>query len=835
MTDGAAIERPVLVGQAGPAAPFDNTNRRAPVPKVNVPGHSEQGRRLGSKISGLNEAFDEQVALMQSLGASDPQLVVVMEAVDERIDLKRVAELVGFEVLNEVEHDFDDDPAFPRKRPGNYSVSACLHAVCVDQTSKANLLSQWTKWQRDGQLDYGYAKVRDLFEHLRDVRPWGPEDRIRGMNLQAMLEGLLPGDHEVDLELWFRQSEPLRARAQETVTRLVEESGGEVISAAVVPEVGYHGLKCSLPLDLLQRLASGDFDAVSVVRTSEVMYLRVTTQSYVFSQLVPAEGGFDSDLPTGNPVLCVLDGYPVENHVRLSGRVLLYDPDDIESDSATAQGLRRHGTAMASVAVWGDLSSSEPAATRPVLVRPILAPDPGSSSQAESLRPRELAPDLMRRVFRELFGDDAPPEAAELVVVNLSVGDPATPFDGVLSSWGRTLDWLSARYGVLVVVSAGNHGPVPTPAGSHAIKSLTGLDRAKAVVAAIAATQPRRSLLAPADAINALTVGALNHDGTGTDPMPGYRFDAADGSLIVSPLSGLGSGYRHAVKPEVVAPGGRVFFRDPVADGEKHLHFALQAAMGPGVRVAAPDGSSEVFTTGTSPAAAAISRVAARAADTVDRLTFGALNRAEKAVATKALVAHSVRVPADLLVDDALGHHAHGYGATLRDFADGCTSNEAVILFVSDLGAGEERALSLPLPNGLQAVGLKRVTATLAWISPVNWRHRQYRRAALGFSKPTGAFPALGSAKDVSAVDAKRGTLQHGVWEITKTVAGGHGDTLDLRVQCREQAGGLQGERVEFAVAISLWVAPELGVDVYSQVEQQVRGRVAVPATPAVS
>lgn len=835
MTDGAAIERPVLWGQAGPAVPFENTSNRAAVPKVNVPTHTEQGRRLGSKMNGLDDAFDEQVTLMQSLGATDPQLVVVMEAVDERIDLRRVAELVGFEVLNEVEHDFNDDPAFPRNRPGNYSVSACLHAVCIDQTSKANLLSQWAKWQRTGQLDYGFARVRDLFQHLRDVRPWGPEDRIGGMDLQAMLDGLLPGTHEVDLELWFRQSEALRARAQETVARLVQESGGEVISAAVIPEVGYHGLKCSMPLDLLQRLASGDFDAVAVVRSSDVMYLRVTSQSYVFSEAVPSEAEPDSDLPTGNPVLCILDGYPVENHVRLSGRVLVYDPDDIESDSATAQGLRKHGTAMASVAVWGDLSSPESAATRPVLVRPILAPDTGSSSQAESLRPRELAPDLMRRVFRDLFGDSAPPETAEVVVVNLSVGDPASPFDGVLSSWARTLDWLSARYGVLVVVSAGNHGPVPTPAGSHTIKGLTGDERAKAVNAAVAATQPRRSLLAPADAINALTVGALSQDGTGEAAMPGYRFDAADGALMVSPLSGLGSGYRHAVKPDVVAPGGRVFFRDPVAEGESHLHFALQAAMGPGIRVAAPDGSSEVFTTGTSPAAAAISRVAASAADAVDRLTQGALNRAEKAVATKAFVAHAVRVPEALMVDDGLGHHAHGYGVPSRDLSSGCMSNEAVVLFVADLGAGEERRISLPLPNGLQTVGVKRVTATLAWMSPVNWKHRQYRRAALGFTTPSGGFPALGSARDISAVEAKRGTLQHGVWEITKTVAGGHGDTLDLRVQCREQAGGLHGERIDFAVVLSLWVAPTLGVDVYTQVAQQVSAPVRITARPGVS
>jgi hypothetical protein len=51
---------------------------------------------------------------------------------------------------------------------------------------------------------------------------------------------------------------------------------------------------------------------------------------------------------------------------------------------------------------------------------------------------------------------------------------------------------------------------------------------------------------------------------------------------------------------------------------------------------------------------------------------------------------------------------------------------------------------------------------------------------------------------------------------------------MKVRVKCYEQAGGLLGERVDFAVALSLWVAPALNVDVYSQVRAQVRSRVTV-------
>ena len=56
----------------------------------------------------------------------------------------------------------------------------------------------------------------------------------------------------------------------------------------------------------------------------------------------------------------------------------------------------------------------------------------------------------------------------------------------------------------------------------------------------------------------------------------------------------------------------------------------------------------------------------------------------------------------------------------------------------------------------------------------------------------------------------------------------GRGDEFELTVQCREQAGGLNGEAVDFAVAVSLWVAPELEVDVYQEVREQLEARVGV-------
>jgi len=71
-------------------------------------------------------------------------------------------------------------------------------------------------------------------------------------------------------------------------------------------------------------------------------------------------------------------------------------------------------------------------------------------------------------------------------------------------------------------------------------------------------------------------------------------------------------------------------------------------------------------------------------------------------------------------------------------------------------------------------------------------------------------------------------TVQHQTWELEKTFASGQGSDMSTRVKCYEQAGGLSGRTVDYAVAVSLWVAPSLNVDVYSQLRNQMAARVAV-------
>jgi hypothetical protein len=804
--------------------------------RVNFGNVEQRIQRLDAQFEVLQAALGDQIQLAESIQAADPQLVLVMEARDENIDLAAIADELGIEILSEAESRVDPDEEFAlaSERARSPLVSSCLHAVCVNQNSLDELLRLWRTWQRDRELPRGRAPLRDFFLHLKDIRPWGPQDRLKLIDWDAHFAGIDPDWLvSIDIELWFRGSPDTRIAAQADVSALLHRDGGAVATSAIIEAVGYHGLKATIPNRVLEQLARGQFEAVQTIKSANVMYLRVTGQVALPASEDTAEDVHtDEAAPSGAPVLCLFDGVPASNHHLLAGRVTILDPDDLESSYTVDE--RRHGTAMASAVVWGDRGNSERPAPRQVLVRPILCPCDETMERVEELPVRALAPDLMRRAFRDLFepGDGAPPSAPEIAIINLSVGDPATAFDTILSSWARTIDWLSYFYGVLVVVSAGNYTTLNlSPSNSADLIALTGEERRQSTLEALARQQNQRRLIAPAECINALTVGAI-HDDAAHDAPIGYRVDPNDGLVSVSPVSATGSGYRRSLKPDIAAPGGRAYFAS--GPTTNIINFRPAGAVGPGIKVASPRASRETYTIGTSVSAALVSRQAARLYDTIDAVTDSTpITRRQRASAIKALLVHGVGAFEELRASPLPIERAIGNGILLRDFSSGCATNEAVLLFLGQIGAAQEQELRIPLPDGLSVREAKRIDTTLAWLSPINWRHRQYRRAALSFVTPEGAIPALGPASGISADASKAGaaTLQHLSWETQSAWAGGRGSVISIRVKCYEQAGGLQGELIDYAAVASIWVAPAIGVDVYSQVRDQVRAPIAIQPT----
>ncbi len=217
----------------------------------------------------------------------------------------------------------------------------------------------------------------------------------------------------------------------------------------------------------------------------------------------------------GAPVIALLDGMPIENHARLAGRLIVDDPDGLAA--AYQANERHHGTAMASLIIHGTLDASEAPLTRPLYVRPIMQPDPKAwQKPRQECIPSNILPiDLLHRAVRRIVAGDGQesPVAPNVRIINLSIGDPKQPFNRHISPWARLLDWLARRYKLLFIVSAGNQfDDIELSVARTSLSALNNARLQTEILKALKNTERSRTLLAPAESINSITVGAVHED-----------------------------------------------------------------------------------------------------------------------------------------------------------------------------------------------------------------------------------------------------------------------------------------------------------------------------------
>jgi len=172
-TNEVSLSRPVLLGAVSSRRAIPT--RRGGPGRVEFRNTEQRIARLDARFDEAMEAFQTQVQLAESIQAADPQLVLVFEAIDEQVDLAQVARDLGLEILVESEGAIEptEEYVLKSKVPRDPLIGSCLHAICLNQQTFDRLLRLWCAWKRDRALDRGLSKLRDLFVHLDDVRPWG--------------------------------------------------------------------------------------------------------------------------------------------------------------------------------------------------------------------------------------------------------------------------------------------------------------------------------------------------------------------------------------------------------------------------------------------------------------------------------------------------------------------------------------------------------------------------------------------------------------------------------------------------------------------------------------
>ena len=870
-------DRPLLI-LPSPGAPLPRRKRRAiGAEGVHGPGISRQAERLDHRFDRLQRLFDERkMRLQEESHDLIPEEVVVLEIRGTVEDFARAVEKVeGLEWLSELGRaDADPDDDFrvldsEGRRQGK-QLSSRLFVVSSNQEGLHELRSLWERWKKGAKFRRGLGKWRDVFEWLVDVRRWGAEDRLRETGvLEDWQTRLSHGADEVpcEIELWFRRDPGQRAKAQERTERLVARAGGRIRGAVTIEDIGYHAVLVELPVGIVQAVRDEADSDIALLQCEQVQFFRASGQMLA----LPPEGGPEEPQsgsvakragppPREDAVVALLDGFPLEAHDLLKGRLRVDDPDDWGRDYRASD--RRHGTAMASLILHGDLDAAEPPLRRKLYVRPIMRPVPHQWVGGEAVPDDVLVVDLIHRAVRRLFDGEGPepPVAPTVRVVNLSIGIRDRPFDQALSPLARLLDWLAWKYGVLFVVSAGNHRTglfLPTCTGDLGNVPAVALQRD--VLRAVAEDARFRRLLSPAEAINALTVAATNEDCSGAFLPPRYRDPYRDPGLP-SPINALGAGFRRAIKPDVLAPGGRVPVKETdAALGEGPIEVEpFRGVLPPGNSVAAPGVAGATSGTtrgrGTSNAAALTSRAVASLDDVLEDLRKGPdgqmIDGVPRAVWVKALLAHGASWgDAAGTVGSAFGSEPArrrkqrvtdmlGYGAFDIERVKECTERRVTVVGGATIRDDEKRTHRIPIPGALrQTLCVRRLVATLAWISPINPRDQRWRRAHLYFSVPDENDDHFLRVKriDCDPHAVRRGTLQHEVFIGSKPVNWIGDRDLDIEVSCRADAGNLE-EEVPYALVVTLEVGEGLfAANLYDEVRARLRAaRPRVPIQPTL-
>jgi hypothetical protein len=832
----------------------DRATRSGPRPKLHGPGAGRQATRLDPTFTRLTQAFDAQrVTAEDDAAAHEPDLVLVLEIAGELNEfVKALQRVPGLEFLAEQiedEVDPDDDFAAVDREGKEHRYRRQVFLIASDRSAWQEMLSLWDLYKRGDQFPHGFAQFRHLFERLLELRQWEDRDRLElGGAAEAWERDLGDlGDEIVhfEAELWWRADAARRAANVEDLREDIEEAGGEIIATFEHEGIAYHGVLGTAPASLL----------VDAARRKEVRWLRTEgvrlfhpTGQFAAPPPEEVEEGppVERELPAapeGEPRLALFDGLPVEGHDLLAGRIVLDDPEDWAA--TVPVNTRWHGTAMASLLVHGDLSTGEAPIAEPVYLRPILRSDaPDWVTEPGEELPRDRLPvDLVHAAVARLF--EAERVAPGVRIIVLAVGDKAQPFDRFVSPLARLVDWLSSRYRVVFLVSGGNHERL-LELGEDFDPTWPADEVQHEFVMAMLRSAALRRPLAPAEAINAVTVGAAHSDGSGatadgttTDPL----FDPTMATVIAP----VGPGLRRAVKPEVLFPGGRQLVRvEPPQDGRR-LATPVLTSRPPGLRAAAPGtGGTTLSATshscGTSGATALAGREMVRLLREIDELRdqFGERLRDDDldSVLAKAALAHRATWgPAAKVVNaafDELGVAGQrdrvarllGYGVSQPVDALRCDPHQATVFAVGWIGAGEAHAYTFPLPPSLAAsTAERRVSLTLAWLTPINPRHRGYRRAALTLDPQGDALELFGKRQEATSPAARRGTLQHEVLVGKRAVPYADGSSVDLVVSCRADAGDLVDE-VPYALLATVEVPEDIGIALYEEIRAALQVRI---------
>jgi hypothetical protein len=354
-----------------------------------------------------------------------------------------------------------------------------------------------------------------------------------------------------------------------------------------------------------------------------------------------------------------------------------------------------------------------------------------------------------------------------------------------------------------------------------------------------------RRLLAPAETVNGVTVGAANEDSVTVAHRRAATSNVDPYNLpMTNPSSALGPGFAQSVKPDFLMPGSREHLR---VVGTQTLIAVRPAgpARAAGLKVAAPPRGGlencDGFTGGSSAAAALASRTAHRIHDALEAAygnSFLALPSMQRAVLLKALLVHPARWPGETaalirrVVGPAdRGQHVRqrdnirrflGYGYVDASDAVACAADRATFWATGMLARENVCPVSVPIPASIGGQSRPHfVSATLAWFTPTLPGRKSYRSVRLKLVEPDdlAALRVTASSDQPDVNQTNRGTIITRWWEGDRAPVVAADGTMSLTVQREPDQGAVIDEPVPFGLAVT--IAMPGVIELYEEVRQR--------------
>lgn len=484
---------------------------------------------------------------------------------------------------------------------------------------------------------------------------------------------------------------------------------------------------------------------------------------------------------------------------------------------------------------------------RKVYVRPIMKPETWNNKVTEYIPDDFLLVDKIHEAVRRLFEPEAGQVASNVRIINLSIGIRYREFYNIISPLARLLDWLSYKYRVLFIVSAGNHPEaIDTGLDFNDFKKLRDEDKDAIIIKFIDQDIRNRRLLSPAESMNALTVGATFADNNDENPIGPLAKLCSDN--IPAVYGSFGSGINNAIKPDIFFPGGRSFVH------EDYMHRGVvrwreSSTRAPGISSAAPGLTTgaivnKAFSFGTSDATALVTNKAQECYAVLDEIfmkeTGMGVPNEYVAVLIKAMLAHGASWNGwDRLFQGILGisgnsaknalHRYLGYGEPDVERVKECTKEQVTLIGFGDIAQDKAFVYSIPIPIEFHEKSLKRkLTVTLAYLSPIHPSSIKYREKQVWVTINNGNS-LIGSRAEYDYHAVQRGTLQHEIFENDSIEVWDIDQSIELKVNCRGCASENNPEMlIPYALFATFEMAPDCGVDVYQKVVDKVQVKNAI-------